>query len=1230
MNRFSLISPLFILSLIFAFDDNVKVKKEPQKQEQIVSHNDIPIPIDVDNLQYIRTTDQFKERTLEYNARLKRGESLKKNFKIDGENINAIDFSDIKKKMNTKREIDKRRKNNKIPNLQDQISRSFHMPQKTKIFGEEQLRRKNLLRQKYQIENNSTNRNIPRNLYPGQGNNRDEYWFETFDTDASTGADLTFTSDYTWSWWGWGTAEVSDGTLNLTGALDPWSEITNWVQIDENIDPDIEIDPTNALIVARVKFSTIATQPHDDYFHFSVAIDPNFLTNYNLYTMYASPSEGVIGSYYWQEGSWDSVSTSEVIYDQYFWQILAVDGDNAYVWALPDTATYIPEEPDYMFTINNVTDIVEPIETLLLVAHTSSDSSSVHIDHVYYGLYNFVDDNDEFEYAGSFGESDYYISTNVDTNWYAAEEMSSNVGGHLVSITSEEENDFIHSITEQYGLNEAWIGFTDETTEGDWEWTTGEDVVFTNWAEGEPNDSGGEDCAEIWYEGTWNDAPCEWDIPFIMEVDSYIDLEYSNFTIELNGEEDTDLAVGNELVVTITFDSSASEPNAGLMHIVYDFNMDSELSDTDFVILGDIIIVDNDDYDENPAVGIVQATIDPDNPDDGNEQDLVFWLTMQNTTWFFASVDFDSGGYFDVATLDVTGWNPPGIGNSISGNVDPATPNLLSWAWGQDTYYYPHAAMTDANGEYEMDTGEGQYDLYMFDIFGLLGPNMFISPYYQSVNVDGGITDVNFEIMELSTMVFGWVADENGDPVVNAGINFWNDSLGVYASGWTNESGYYETWALGDHYYFLDVYAEGFYGLYQDSIYIEDRDNFQYDIFLESFGDVNSVIHGYVYDMNGQTIPDAYVEAWSDELGYGVSTQPDENGWYELDLIGGYNYYVYAWMEGLVSSNTEFVFAQENESIWIDFYLADPWYEAPPDILYAGDVPNDQGRQMRLVWSSGQPGYWMYFTQYSIWRHVPEAPEELWDYVTTVPWRGMGMYSTVVPTLGDSTADGIYWSTFMVTAHTEDPNYFLDSWPGVGYSIDNLPPGVPTGFTAAIEGSGIELAWDNSLDEDFQYFRLDKSSDENFSSYQSIHTINTTYMDTEYEVGVTQYYRISAIDHSGNMGEFSPTLDMTLMWTDLDNTIPNEYTLHQNYPNPFNPSTTLRYALPKQSEIKITIYDMIGRKVRTLVNSSQNAGYRSVIWDATDDNGKPVSAGIYLYQIQADEYINTKKMVLLK
>ncbi|MDP6877460.1 MAG: T9SS type A sorting domain-containing protein, partial [Candidatus Marinimicrobia bacterium] len=93
---------------------------------------------------------------------------------------------------------------------------------------------------------------------------------------------------------------------------------------------------------------------------------------------------------------------------------------------------------------------------------------------------------------------------------------------------------------------------------------------------------------------------------------------------------------------------------------------------------------------------------------------------------------------------------------------------------------------------------------------------------------------------------------------------------------------------------------------------------------------------------------------------------------------------------------------------------------------------------------------------------------------------------------------------------------------------------------------------------------------------------------------------------------------------------PEQFSLHQNYPNPFNPVTTLRYDLPENSLVNITIYDMMGREVKTIVNQTQDAGYRSVVWDATNDYGNPVSAGIYLYQIQAGNYIQTKKMVLLK
>jgi len=94
--------------------------------------------------------------------------------------------------------------------------------------------------------------------------------------------------------------------------------------------------------------------------------------------------------------------------------------------------------------------------------------------------------------------------------------------------------------------------------------------------------------------------------------------------------------------------------------------------------------------------------------------------------------------------------------------------------------------------------------------------------------------------------------------------------------------------------------------------------------------------------------------------------------------------------------------------------------------------------------------------------------------------------------------------------------------------------------------------------------------------------------------------------------------------------IPITYVLHQNYPNPFNPITTLSYDLPEDALVNITIYDMMGRIVNNLVSSQQNAGYKSIQWNATNNIGQPVSAGLYLYTIQAGEFRQTRKMVLLK
>ena len=112
-----------------------------------------------------------------------------------------------------------------------------------------------------------------------------------------------------------------------------------------------------------------------------------------------------------------------------------------------------------------------------------------------------------------------------------------------------------------------------------------------------------------------------------------------------------------------------------------------------------------------------------------------------------------------------------------------------------------------------------------------------------------------------------------------------------------------------------------------------------------------------------------------------------------------------------------------------------------------------------------------------------------------------------------------------------------------------------------------------------------------------------------------------------NMGAFG--VGCEALSTDKD-VIPLKYLLHQNYPNPFNPVTTLRYDLPEDALVNITIYDMMGRQISTLVSSLQSAGYKSIQWNGTNDAGQPVSAGLYMYTIQTGDFKQTKKMVLLK
>ena len=95
-------------------------------------------------------------------------------------------------------------------------------------------------------------------------------------------------------------------------------------------------------------------------------------------------------------------------------------------------------------------------------------------------------------------------------------------------------------------------------------------------------------------------------------------------------------------------------------------------------------------------------------------------------------------------------------------------------------------------------------------------------------------------------------------------------------------------------------------------------------------------------------------------------------------------------------------------------------------------------------------------------------------------------------------------------------------------------------------------------------------------------------------------------------------------------TLPNSFELNQNYPNPFNPITTINYSINNNGNIKIVIFDMLGRQVRSLVNKNNRAGQHSVLWDGKNDAGKIVQSGQYYYNIEMDGVNKSRKMILIK
>ena len=368
---------------------------------------------------------------------------------------------------------------------------------------------------------------------------------------------------------------------------------------------------------------------------------------------------------------------------------------------------------------------------------------------------------------------------------------------------------------------------------------------------------------------------------------------------------------------------------------------------------------------------------------------------------------------------------------------------------------------------------------------------------------------------------------------------------------------------------------------------------------------------------------------------YFAETVTAENGTFYVNLLNG-TYTIFASSNGYASITIPDAFTIQDDVVTYDIHFSQPGFVEPPVISSLVDVPNDQGKKLDMAWLPGDAEDLGTFTQYSIWRKIlnlPPGSPELWHYITTENFiNGVELYEKVVPTLIDANQDTVYYSTFMVTAHTDDPYVFFDSPPYSGFSVDNLSPEAPRDLSVSStiidnEIYQVDLSWSTSIAEDFAYYnvyRSDLNSEEAAIVFQ---TIEPTYADVVSEWGNFEYW-VTAVDYNGNESDASESSGVELSIE--QEIIPEEYALHQNYPNPFNPSTQIGYALPENSNVTIVIYNMLGSKVRTLINEVQDAGFRNVLWNATNDNGAPVSAGMYIYTIQAGKFYQAKKMILLK
>jgi hypothetical protein len=274
-----------------------------------------------------------------------------------------------------------------------------------------------------------------------------------------------------------------------------------------------------------------------------------------------------------------------------------------------------------------------------------------------------------------------------------------------------------------------------------------------------------------------------------------------------------------------------------------------------------------------------------------------------------------------------------------------------------------------------------------------------------------------------------------------------------------------------------------------------------------------------------------------------------------------------------------------------------------------------------LATSSSVPSVASYLTGYT------DFPSGTWDLISYTPRMPIPTYSFLVPTHTDSSSMGPGDDDFAVIS-VSTTDVFAVSPPFSAHSVDNLAPGAPQNLAGGRSGNGVLLQWSTARENDFWHYAVYRGTAADFvpSSANRIgQPTSASLQDDGFQAGVS-YYKVSTVDRHGNESTFALLTPSQIVSVPPGST-PGRTYLSAAAPNPFHGLTALEFGLAHRSPVTISIYDMSGRLVRTLLREVRDAGVYRAIWNGDDDSRRTQPSAVYFARFEGDGLRRTLKIV---